>query len=491
MIDNNSISRSSSNIVRVRFAPSPTGFLHVGNARTAIFNYLYARKHGGEFILRLEDTDFERSTSESEGIILKDLKWLGISWDEGPDVDGRYGPYRQSERLGIYRDYARKLLDSGQAYHCYCTPEELEAQRQELLAQKKPPRYSGICRTLTEKQKNSHEAQGKRPTIRFRVEGDLKVSIVDAIRKNVCFNTDLIGDFVLVRSDGVAAYNFAVVIDDALMEISHVIRGEDHLSNTPRQILLARALGFGVPQFAHLPMILGPDHSRLSKRHGGATSVSAFREGGFLPDALVNYLALLGWSPGEDREILSLEDMIQSFSLGQVSKSAAVFDRAKLTWMNGNYIRRKDLEQIVEGCLPYLQEAGYANYSDGDSARVHSIIGTIQDNLEKLSDVTEQAQIFFQRASLDDEARRVLEDENAKIVIASFRGKLAVIEKVDQETLKSLLNQVKKETGIKGKGLFMPVRVALTGQVHGPDLAAVFEILGKDESLRRTAQCGC
>ena len=474
--------------VRVRFAPSPTGLLHVGNARTAIFNYLFARKYAGKFILRLEDTDIQRSSSESEKTILRDLKWLGISWDEGPDMGGQYGPYRQSEKLEIYRDYARKLLDSGRAYHCYCTSGELETQRRQLLAAGKPPRYSGRCRALSEQEKITLQNQGKLSTIRFRVEGGKKVLVEDGIRAEVCFDTDLIGDFVLVRSDGIAAYNFAVVIDDAQMEISHVIRGEDHLSNTPRQILLNQALGFDPPQFAHLPMILGPDHTRLSKRHG-ATSVSAFRQQGVLAAALVNYLALLGWSPGDNREILPVEEMIRCFSLDQVAKSAAVFDPAKLNWMNGNYIRNTGLERIVEGCLPYLQDSGFfpKTLSTEEMERASSIVATIQDSLETLADVTEQARIFFHPAPPNPEARHILEDENARIVIDCFREKLAAEEKADRDSFKTILNQVKKETAIKGKGLFMPIRVALTGQTHGPDLAAIFEILGKDESLRRAA----
>lgn len=482
-------SSRSSDTVRVRFAPSPTGYLHVGNARTAIFNYLYTRKHGGKFILRLEDTDFVRSTRESEELILQDLKWLGISWDEGPDVGGDYSPYRQSERLDIYRDYAQKLIKTGDAYYCYCTPEELETQRRDLLARKALPRYTGKCRNLSARERKDLEAQGRRPTVRFHVKEDRIITVTDAIRGEVSFNTKVIGDFVLLRSDGVAAYNFAVVIDDALMEINHVIRGEDHLSNTPRQIILEQALGFPQPLFAHLPMILGPDHTRLSKRHG-ANSIGEFREAGILPEALVNYLALLGWSPGDDREILKMEEMIEEFSLSHVAKSAAVFDRVKLTWINGNYIRKTNLEQLVEGCLPYLKRAGYV--SDAPSAeeekRVFDIIATIQDSLETLSDVTGQAGVFFQPVSLSVEASQIADE--GKSVIACFEKKLADVKNADRETFKILLNQVKEETGIKGKNLFMPVRVALTGQTHGPDLAAIFEIIGKAGSLQRLIGLG-
>jgi nondiscriminating glutamyl-tRNA synthetase len=482
--DNILTSSRSSNTVRVRFAPSPTGYLHVGNARTAIFNYLYTRKHGGKFILRLEDTDFVRSTRESVELILQDLRWLGIPWDEGPDMGGPHGPYRQSERLDIYRDYAQKLIKTGAAYYCYCTPEELETQRRDLLARKAPLRYTGKCRNLTAKEQKDLEAQGRRPTIRFRVGEDLIITFVDAIRGEVSFNTKVIGDFVLVRSDGVAAYNFAVVIDDALMEINHVIRGEDHLSNTPRQIILEQALGFPQPQFAHLPMILGPDHTRLSKRHG-ANSVGEFREAGILPEALVNYLALLGWSPGDDREILSLEEMIEEFSLSHVAKSAAVFDCAKLTWMNGNYIRKSKLEQVVEGCLPYLKQAGYVSDEPSveEERRLFDIIATIQDRLETLSDVTEQAEIFFQPVHPNAEANQIAKE--GKRVIACFEKILANAKEADRKSFKIILNQVKEETGIKGKNLFIPVRVALTGQTHGPDLAAIFEIIGKAESLNR------
>ena len=282
--------------MRVRFAPSPTGQLHVGNARTALFNWLLARGHDGTFILRIEDTDAERSTKESEESILEDLRWLGLDWDEGPDVGGPCGPYRQSERLHLYTSYANELLAGGHAYYCFCSPQKLEADRRAMLDEGRPPRYAGTCRPLSPEEARRRIDAGERAVVRFRVPEHVDVTFQDLVRGEVTFNTDVIGDPVLVRSDGRPAYNFAVVVDDALMEMTHVIRGEDHISNTPRQVLLYRALGFGPPQFAHLSLVLGPDHTPLSKRHG-ATSVAEFRARGYLPEALTNYLALIGWSP--------------------------------------------------------------------------------------------------------------------------------------------------------------------------------------------------
>ncbi len=318
--------------IRVRFAPSPTGQLHLGNARTALFNYLYARKTGGTFVLRVEDTDLERSSAEAEEAILNDLRWMGLEWAEGPGRGGEYGPYRQSERREIYARYASELLEKGHAYRCYCTPEELEEKRKRSLARGVPPKYDGRCRNLKPEEEQAFAAEGRASSLRFKVE-TRRVDFEDLIKGRMSFEGQTLGDFIILRSDGTAAYNFAVVVDDALMQITHVIRGEDHLTNTPRQLLIYQALGWQPPKFAHPPMILGPDHSPLSKRHG-ATSVTYFREEGFLPEALVNYLALLGWSVDAGQEIMSLEELSQKFSLGRVSRSSAIFDIDKLQWVN-------------------------------------------------------------------------------------------------------------------------------------------------------------
>src|SRR6266511_1974884 len=343
--------------MRVRFAPSPTGQLHVGNARTALFNWLLARGSGGTFILRVEDTDVERSTRDSETAIMRDLRWLGLDWDEGPDAGGAHGPYRQSERLHLYQSYAKELLGADAAYYCFCSVARREADRQEALATGRAAHYPGTCRRLSREQAAQRIAAGERPAIRFRVPDQRDITFADAVRGDVRFHTDVIGDPVIVRADGHPAYNFAVVVDDALMEVTHVIRGEDHISNTPRQLLLYEALGFTPPIFAHLALVMGPDHSPLSKRHG-ATSVAEFRAKGYLPESLVNYLALIGWSPGNDEELLPIEELARRFSLEDVGLSAGVFDEEKLAWVNRHYLKLADPARLAELSLPYFVDAG-------------------------------------------------------------------------------------------------------------------------------------
>ena len=324
--------------MRLRFAPSPTGHLHVGNARTALFNWLLARGQGGTFVLRIEDTDAERSTAESERSILEDIRWLGLTWDEGPDVGGPYPPYRQSERLDTYRERADAMIAAGQAFYCFCTAETIEAQRQKALAEGRVPRYEGTCRSIPLETARARRAAGESAVIRFRIPDVEEVAFDDAVRGHVVFKREMLGDFVIVRSDGLPTYNFAVVVDDSLMEITHVIRGEDHVSNTPRQVLLYRAIGATPPTFAHLSLVLGPDHTPLSKRHG-ATSVAEFRAKGILPESLVNYLALIGWSPGQDQELLPADELARRFKLEAVGKSAGVFDLEKLAWVNRHYVK--------------------------------------------------------------------------------------------------------------------------------------------------------
>ena len=344
--------------IKVRFAPSPTGPLHIGGARSALFNYLLARRYSGKMVLRIEDTDLERSSRESEENIIESLKWLGLDWDEGPDVGGEFGPYRQTERLQIYTEMAQKLIDQGMAYRCYCSEEELEEQRQAFIAKGELPRYSGCCRNLTKEQEEKYLSEGRKPVIRSKVPKDQMIIINDMVRGTVNFESNGIGDFVIVKSDGIPTYNFAVTVDDHLMQISHVIRAEEHLSNTPRQILIYEALGWEKPTFAHISLILGKDKTKMSKRHG-ATSVVQYREQGYLPEAVVNFLALLGWAPGGEEEIFTMEQLIEQFSLDRVAKNPAVFDMDKLRWFNGYYIRQSSVERITDLALPYLKEAGY------------------------------------------------------------------------------------------------------------------------------------
>ena len=368
--------------VRVRFAPSPTGPFHIGGARSALFNYLLARKTGGKLILRIEDTDRERSTPESEENIKAALKWLGMDWDEGVDVGGPNGPYHQMERLDIYKKYTDKLLAEGKAYYCYCTDEELEEERQSLIKEGKMPRYMGKCRHLTEEQIAQFKAEGRKPTVRFRVPADQQILVRDMVRGDVVFDSNNIGDFVIVKSDGIPTYNYAVVIDDALMHITHVIRAEEHLSNTPRQCLVYDALGFKQPTFGHISLILGKDHTKMSKRHG-ATSVDQYRQLGYLPEAINNFLALLGWAPNSEQEIFSMDELIHEFSMDRVAKNPAVFDIDKLNWINQHYMRQLDAEAFFEAAKPHMIAAGYmTGEEEGEKlAWLKRVVATAQEHL--------------------------------------------------------------------------------------------------------------
>ncbi len=464
--------------VRVRFAPSPTGYMHIGGARTTIFNYLFARHHGGDFILRIEDTDRVRSTKESEEAILRDLRWLGLSWDESVDVGGEYGPYRQSERMDIYRRYAEKLLEEGKAYKCYCTEEELEERRREAIKKGLPPKYDGRCRNLSEEERRRFEEEGRKPSLRFKVDEEGPDIVVhDLIRGDVSFKRDVIGDFVIMRKDNTPTYNFACVIDDYLMKITHVIRGEEHLSNTPRQLLLYEALGFTPPLFAHVSMILGPDRTKLSKRHGD-TSLEEYRRKGYLPEALFNYLALLGWSPGDDREILSKEELIGLFSLERVAKSPAIFDMGKLNWMNGIYIRKTPDEKLLDYLLPYFKEMGVDTSS---TERLLLIVKALKDSLEVLSDIKEKGRVFFERPKLE---KGIIKDEDVEI-LSLFIEEIPDDVNGNREKALDFLKKYIKKTGKKAGKVLPPLRMALTGEKHGVELDWVVAILGKDECIER------
>jgi nondiscriminating glutamyl-tRNA synthetase len=474
--------------IRVRFAPSPTGPFHIGGARSALFNWLLAKKFNGKFIMRIEDTDLERSTKESEEGIKEALRWLGITWDEGTDVGGPYGPYRQTERLDTYDTYTKQLLENGQAYYCYCSEEEIDAERQAQLDKGENPRYGGRCRHLTEEEKADFIKRGVKPTVRFHVKENQQIMFKDMVRDTVSFDSNGVGDFVIVKSDGVPVYNYAVVVDDALMKITHVIRGEEHLSNTPRQVVLYEALGFAPPVFGHISLILGTDRTKMSKRHG-ATAVDSYRKLGYLPEAIVNFLALLGWSPGGEKEFFSIEELIQEFSMERVAKNPAVFDVDKLNYISAQYIKKADPELITELALPHLKEAGYIG--DGISGEkkqwLIEVVTLLQEYISYAAEIVNHIDIFFNDnvEFENDEAMQVLKDADVPAVMESFREKLTALEVVDAPSVKALLKSITKELKLGGKKVFMPLRVALTGKMHGPDLDKVVALLGTERIINR------
>jgi len=460
--------------MRVRFAPSPTGKLHVGNARTALFNWLLARGHGGTFVLRIEDTDTERSTRESETAIIRDLRWLGLDWDEGPDVEGPHGPYRQSERLHLYQSYATELLNAGKAYYCFCSTAQLEAERQEALARGRPAHYAGTCRRLSTEHASARIAAGEHPAVRFRVPEGRDVVFTDAVRGEVRFQTEVIGDPVIVRADRHAAYNFAVVVDDALMEVTHVIRGEDHISNTPRQLLLYEALGFAPPAFAHLSMVMGPDHAPLSKRHG-ATSVGEFRAKGYLPEALVNYLALIGWSPGGNDELLPIDELARRFSLGHVGHSAGVFDEEKLAWANRHYLKLAEPKRLAELSVPYFIASGVEMRPATSGLEfLAAAMPMASASVDRLDQVPPRLAFLFdydpQRTLHNGQAADEMRAADARAVVAALAEELASAPRLDREKFREIANRVRARTSQKGKALFHPIRVVLTGRAEGPEL---------------------
>jgi nondiscriminating glutamyl-tRNA synthetase len=468
---------------RVRFAPSPTGELHVGNARTALFNWMFARHYGGSLVLRIEDTDESRSALSFQINLLDDLKWLGLTWDEGPEKGGGYGPYKQSERLDIYSDHLQKLIAADLVYPCYCTEEELEEERQALILSKRMPRYMGKCRNLSDDERAALAAEGRKPSYRFKVP-PTSIEFNDLIRGTIRFESESIGDFIIVRSNGMPAYNFAVVIDDHFMAITHVIRGEDHLSNTALQIMLYRAFGFEPPTFVHHCLILGKDHAKLSKRHG-SVSVGEFRKQGFLPEALINYLGLLGSSFADGREVLSQSEMVNVFSLERASKSGAVFDEEKLRWLNAIYIRNLTTDDLMKRLQPFLHASGYQPESL-DPQWFKNVIETVKDELPTLADIGGHIDLFFDdHYDITPDAKQMLNSANARKVIQAFGEYLSSATGLPHEIYAAAIKHAKEKSGIKGRDLFMPIRAALTGKVKGPELDKVFAILGKASAEKR------
>ncbi|MDP2966875.1 MAG: glutamate--tRNA ligase [bacterium] len=472
--------------VRTRIAPSPTGFLHIGLARTALFNYLFAKKYQGSFVLRIEDTDLERSSPEFEKDIIESLKWLGIDWSEGPDIDGQYGPYRQRERLNIYAKYLEKLLAENKAYHCFCSEEELEAQRQYQMSIGETPRYTGKCANLDKELVQKYLAEGKPSVIRFRIIPK-KLHFDDLIRGRVEFDTELMGDIVIAKNLETPLYNFAVVIDDFEMKISHVIRGEDHISNTPKQILMQEALGLSRPIYGHLPLILGPDRTKLSKRHA-TVSVSEYRKEGYLAESLINFMAFLGWNPGDEREIYSMNSLVKEFSLDKVQKGGAIFNIKRLDYLNGFYIRQKSIERLLDLCLPFLKEKGLIN-DDYNQEEVKKIIAIHQERLKKLSEIAELADFFF-KEKLDYDKNLLkwdgMEEKEIKNSLEKSEKILSKIQSADwkKENLQNILMPEAEEMGDRGK-LLWPLRVALTGKTASAGPFDIADILGKEKTIKR------
>ncbi|WNB91993.1 glutamate--tRNA ligase [Bacillus sp. NEB1478] len=475
--------------VRVRYAPSPTGHLHIGNARAALFNYLFARHLGGKFIIRIEDTDQKRNIQGGEESQLNHLKWLGMDWDESVDIGGEYGPYRQMERLDLYQKYTDELLTKGLAYKCYCTEEELEASREEQMAKGDTPVYDGHCRHLTDEDRAALEAEGRKPNIRFLVPQDRTITFDDMVKGEVSFESSGFGDFVIVKKDGIPTYNYAVVIDDHEMAISHVLRGDDHISNTPKQLLIYDALGFEHPKFGHTTLIVNENRKKLSKRDESIVQfIEQYKDLGYLPEALFNFIALLGWSPGGEEEIFSREEFIKIFDASRLSKAPAVFDTQKLTWLNNQYMKQQDPERIVELCMPHLIKAGRIaeNPTPEEQEWVTKLVALHLEKMSYGAEIVDLTELFFkEEIEYEGEAVEVLQGEGVPAVMASFLSQVEDSESFEAEDIKAMMKAVQKETGQKGKNLFMPIRVATTGQTHGPDLPAAVALLGKEVIVKR------
>ncbi|WP_345806805.1 glutamate--tRNA ligase [Bacillus pumilus] len=480
------------NEVRVRYAPSPTGHLHIGNARTALFNYLFARSQGGKFIIRIEDTDQKRNVEGGEESQLRHLQWLGIEWDESIDKDGGYGPYRQSERNDIYKKYYDELLEKDLAYKCYCTAEELEEEREAQIARSEMPRYSGKCSHLSKEEEDRLIAEGREPSIRFRVPKGEIIKFDDMVKGDISFETDGIGDFVIVKKDGTPTYNFAVAVDDYLMKMTHILRGEDHISNTPKQIMIFNAFGWDVPLFGHMTLIVNENRKKLSKRDESIIQfIEQYKNLGYLPEALFNFIALLGWSPVGEEELFTKEQFIDIFDVNRLSKSPALFDMHKLKWVNNQYVKALDLDQVVALTLPHLQKAGKVSeqLSDEENTWVRKLIALYHEQLSYGAEIVELTELFFkEQIEYNQEAKEVLAEEQVPEVMASFAGQLERLESFTPDEIKAAIKAVQKETGHKGKKLFMPIRVAVTGQTHGPELPQSIELLGKETVLNRIKQ---
>lgn len=486
--------------VRVRIAPSPTGYLHIGTARTALFNYLFAKSQSGKFILRIEDTDLERSDEKFTKEIIESLKWLGIDYDEGPDIDGDFGPYRQSERLETYKKYLQQLLKENKAYYCFCSEEELEVERQAQMKRGEPPVYSGRCANLNEAEIKKFLDEGRKPIIRFRMPTK-KIIFEDLIKGTLEFDTKLIGDITIAKNLDAPLYNFAVVVDDETMKISHVIRGEDHISNTPKQIAMIEALGFKKPKYAHIPLTLAPDRTKLSKRHG-AMALAEYRAMGYLPEALLNFMAFMGWNPKTDQEFFTKEELIKVFSMDNMNKAAAIFNIEKLNWLNGNYIRKMDLSELTEKCIPYFEsanligKAGETEWKISETGepiifdQLKKITALTQERLVKLSDLPGLVSFLFKKELSYDKQLLIWKKMTAKETVEHLSEIEKFLTGADEDKFikenleKEIKNLIEEKKLGVGETLW-PLRVALTGLKASPPPFDVAEILGKGKTLMR------
>ena len=477
-------------IVRTRFAPSPTGHLHIGGARTTLYNWLFARHHGGQFVLRIEDTDEVRSTTDSVSAIFDSISWLGLDWDEGPlDMEHEKGPngsYFQMKRLPLYQEQIQKLLQEGKAYPCYCTKEELEVIRKDAQKENRAS-YDGRCRRLTDRQQKDYEASGRKPAIRFEMPEEGETVVNDIIRGPVSFTNRLLPDLVIQKTTGGPTYNFACVVDDHAMSISHVIRGDEHLSNTPAQIQIYKALGFSLPQFAHLSMIMGPDGTKLSKRHG-ATSVLEYKEQGFLPEALRNYLALLGWATAESKQLFTPKELIQAFDLAGCQKNPATFDQVKLSWMNGEYMRAFSPADIIARSETFLKGAGLLPQLPGPS--LEKLAALEREKFKLLKDVPDRIGFFYRDFEFTPEAEKVLAKPEVKDVLSGLAALLESFEPFEDKALEGAIRQFCTQKGLKPGQVFHPLRAAVSGRTEGPTLFLMLELMGRELVLKRLRRAG-
>ncbi|MEW5946903.1 MAG: glutamate--tRNA ligase [bacterium] len=477
--------------IRTRFAPSPTGDIHLGNANTALFNYLLARSGGGKVALRIEDTDVERSRADYEERTIDTLRWLGLDWDEGPDRGGPYGPYRQSERLETYAVHVRRLIDGGHVYRCYCTREELVAERGRAGEERKSRGCPGGCRLRAERQAGGKPGGGTPFTVRFRTPDNETVVVNDMLRGEIAFRSAEIDDFIIVRSSGAPVFLLTNLVDDALMGITHVVRGEDHISNTPKQLLLARAFGYAAPEYLHTAVILGPDRSKLSKRHG-AVSVEQFRREGYLPEALVNYLAFLGWNPKDEREIFPLGELVREFSVKAMSRNPSVFDHRRLLFLNGQWMRTIEKDRLVSLCSRRLVEHGYITAAEADEKRqtLEKIVAAAGARLKTVADIVPQADFFLTEDFPYDEngAAKHLKDEETAVTLEAAAERLRSGRPRSAAEMEEIVRDFIGETGVSSKKVIHPLRMALTGRTEGPGLFEIMEILGEERARARIAR---
>jgi len=471
------------NEVRVRFAPSPTGYLHLGSLRTALFNYLFARHHNGKFILRIEDTDQSRKVEGAVENLINILNDMGLNYDEGPGVGGEYGPYFQSERLDMYKEYCDELLANGHAYYAFETAEELDEMRKVQQMQGKQTMYDRRAKVLTENEVKEKLASGVPYVIRLKVPLDTEIRFTDIIRGNVKIDTNLVDDQVLLKSDGFPTYHLANVIDDHFMKITHIIRGEEWLTSVPKHIILYNAFGWEVPQMAHVPLILNPDKSKLSKRQGDVATEDYLKKG-YLKEALLNFMTLLGWNPGdgEEKEIFTKAELIEKFSIERVNSAGAVFNVEKLNWMNGEYIKNYDIDALTELIIPYLNAGGI---DTSNLPKTKRVVSAIRNYINKLDESAEAAKVYYNEVSIQPEQNEIVKSETSKQVFALLQSKIEQLLEITTDNFKPALSEVQKESGVKGKNLFMPVRLALTCEEHGPELGLIAFVLGKEEVLKR------